>query len=344
MNIHSSRGQYEVAMVSDLGNILCPADGVAVVVDENVKRLHSPLGFDGAYELPAGEPSKSTNEFSAVSSWLAREGANRSTCLVAVGGGVTGDLVGFVAACFMRGIKWIMVPTTLLAMVDSSIGGKVAIDIAEGKNLVGAFWPPCRVAIDLRFLLTLSERDMLCGAAEVWKYGFIQDTSLLESLENRPLPRKFVETDFDYTKATVEKCLAIKAKIVEDDEDETSGLRAVLNFGHTVGHAIEAALGYGKWTHGEAISVGMVVEAKVGEMLGVSRPSVAQRVKEGLMMQGLPFKVPSSLEPRTLIDYMSRDKKSSGQGLVMSLLTDIGQCKLHYGIDESVVIEALTAK
>jgi 3-dehydroquinate synthase len=254
---------------------------------------------------------------------------------VAFGGGVVGDLAGFLAATYLRGVPFIQVPTTLLAQVDSSVGGKVGIDLPEGKNLVGAFYPPTSVQIPLECLHTLPERELRNGSAEVLKYGLIQDAALWHELEE-PLgvgtPR--LET-------VVRRCIELKAEVVAEDELETTGRRAILNFGHTIGHALEHRYEYGTLLHGEAISVGMVAEARLGELLGMTPAGTAVAIAKRFEAWGLPTTDPALQEPDSLIDAMRGDKKAQDGRLAFSLLEGIGACKLVEQVDEQVVRRAL---
>ncbi|MBS1712851.1 MAG: 3-dehydroquinate synthase [Armatimonadetes bacterium] len=339
MTVETSRGEYPIRFV-DVAEAFAglPVD-VRTVTDSNLSRLYPDL-LDGrtVRSVLAGESSKCLGEFGRCTSWLAETGANRRTTVVAFGGGVVGDLAGFVAAAYMRGVDLVMVPTSLMAMVDSSIGGKVAIDLPEGKNLVGAFWPPREVRVATGFLKTLPHRELLCGAAEVWKYGLTLDAGLLAELETQPLG---LGSDLD---GIVRRCLELKAEVVQNDEFETTGRRAVLNFGHTVGHAIEALQEYRGLNHGEAVAVGMVVEARLGERIGVTEPGTADRARLGLALQGLPTVVPEGLAAEALADAMRRDKKVEGQGLTFSLVERPGECKLIRGVERSAVLEALAIR
>lgn len=330
MTVETSQGCCTVDFGSASAFVDRLADTDRVMIDSNVAALWPRLSLDPArtFVVPAGESSKSLSMFGECLSWMARSGASRNSRLYAVGGGVVGDLAGFVAAAYMRGIELVMVPTSLLAMVDSSVGGKVAIDIPEGKNLVGAFWQPSQVHIGVEFLTTLPAREVLCGAAEIWKYGYIMDREFLERLESKP-----VSIDGE-VEAIVSHCIGLKARVVQGDEHERTGLRAILNFGHTVGHAIEAAAGYQGWTHGEAISIGMAVEARLGEALGTTPPGLADRVVAGLTSQGLPTQLPSAFDAGTIVSFARRDKKSGTDGLGFSLLTGVGECKLVTGVPE----------
>ncbi len=302
-----------------------------IITDENVRRFLSvPWPATPTLVLPPGEITKSLGSLEQCASWLAEAGASRKSTVVALGGGVIGDLAGFVASTYMRGIDHIQIPTTLLAQVDSSVGGKVAVDLPQGKNLVGAFHPPVSVTIDPGLLQTLPKRQMDNGMAEVWKYAFIAKPDLEPRLESG--------TDLALV---IHDCISIKAEIVAKDEFETNGQRATLNFGHTVGHAIERLTGYGTVLHGEAISIGMVIEARLGEILGVSQIGVAAHVRSKLLGQGLPVEIPNGLSAESLILAMGGDKKTSAGKLAFSLLGDIGECKLYPDVAESYVRAAI---
>lgn len=301
------------------------------VTDSNVYDLYKDHLPAKTFVFPAGESSKSLPTYMELVSWLAKQGVKRRDTLVAIGGGVTGDLAGFAAATYMRGIDFVLVPTSLLAMVDSSIGGKVGIDLPEGKNLLGSFWPPKKVLLSTGFLVTLPEREILSGTAEIWKIAAIADRDMFECLET------FGKVDQQNFGNVVEQCVRQKAQIVIEDEFETTGKRAILNFGHTVGHAVEAELGYGTWTHGEAIAAGMVAEAVLGEALGFTENGSAARIRSCLDKQGLPTEIPATCNANNLVEYMWRDKKSNSTSMSFSLLTSIGQCKLVNGIHEKDV-------
>ncbi|MFI5384973.1 MAG: 3-dehydroquinate synthase [Fimbriimonadales bacterium] len=331
--VHHRNGSYEIRgcsldeAISDL-----PGDRV-VITDANVDRLYRERLPSGSrvFVVPAGEQSKSVACWSDLLSRLAAEGIGRRTALVALGGGVIGDLAGFVAAAFMRGIPLIQIPTTLLSQVDSSVGGKVGIDLPEGKNLVGAFYPPEAVFICDETLDTLPPREFRNGMAEVWKTGFILDTGLVERLRAKDQGRSEM----------VKRCIELKRQVVEADEFEVTGERAKLNFGHTVGHAIERLTGFGPVLHGEAISIGMVAEARVGESIGLSEKGTRQAIEECLSSEGLPT---TSLVLRSLdmlIDTMRRDKKATAGRLAFSLLSRIGECRLVEDVPEADVRAAL---
>jgi 3-dehydroquinate synthase len=227
-------------------------------------------------------------------------GIDRKTLLVALGGGVVGDMAGYVAATYLRGMDYVQVPTTLLSMVDSSVGGKTGVDFLEGKNLIGAFHQPRLVVADTDTLTTLPARELRSGLAEVVKYGVIRDPALLDTVQGVDRER------------LVERSCQIKADVVAGDEKEESGLRAILNFGHTVGHAIEGATAYRRYKHGEAIAIGMVAASLIGEEAGVTPPEVTVRLRAVLTALGLPTALPKDIDDATLIALTARDKKASG--------------------------------
>ena len=329
MIVRHSDGSYPV-VATDLDSALknLPFDA-AILTDANVAAVAPmPQGVP-LLVLPPGESTKSLDRFGEALGWLARIGASRRTTVVALGGGVIGDLAGFVAAAYMRGVPLLQIPTTLLAMVDSSVGGKVAIDLPEGKNLAGAFWSPVEVRVPLDALRTLPLRHRTNGLAEVLKYGFIMDAPLLEEDFGGDL------------EGTILRCVALKAQVVEEDERETTGRRAILNFGHTVGHAIERLTGYGPVLHGEAIAVGMTVEAELGERIGVTPLGTADTVKRALAKHGLPTTHTILGETDAMLATMRGDKKSVGGDLAFSLLTEIGDCKLIASVPEDDVRRVL---
>jgi 3-dehydroquinate synthase len=265
--------------------------------------------------VPPGEESKSLDQAAWLCRELVRVGLDRGSAIIALGGGVVGDLAGFVAATLFRGIAFINLPTTLLAQVDSSVGGKTGVNLPEGKNLVGTFYQPRLVLADVLTLKTLSEREFRSGLAEVVKHAMIADAELFALLEREA--NRILARDPDLLQTIVARNCAIKTRVVERDERE-AGLRAVLNFGHTVGHAVEAALGYGVVTHGEAVAYGMLVAASLSVRRGVCPPKDAARLEALLRRFALvPGSVPS---PELLEKYLVRDKKVR-DGVVQFVLT-----------------------
>jgi 3-dehydroquinate synthase len=247
--------------------------------------------------LPAGERLKTLRRAARLYHALLEAGADRASMLLVLGGGVLGDLGGFVAATYMRGIPFALIPTTLLAQIDASIGGKVAVDLPEGKNLVGAFHQPRMVLIDPELLQSLPTRHWRNGLAEMFKYGVALDRGLwrrLQShLERQVIQARRIRKSPAEWLLPIARCVALKAQIVAEDERDERGLRALLNFGHTVGHAVEAALDYRQWLHGEAVAAGMCAEAELGSLLGITPREVATELRETLRTAGLPTRLPA---------------------------------------------------
>ncbi len=285
--------------------------------------------------VPPGEASKSLEGAAGLYDELVTMRADRHTAVVAVGGGVVGDLAGFVAATYARGIPLLMVPTTLLAQVDSSVGGKVGVNHPGAKNIIGAFHQPGGVWIDTETLRTLPDRELRCGLAEVVKYGVILDAEFFDELEVQV--EAILARDPAALRSIVARSCRLKAMVVERDEREETGLRAVLNFGHTVGHAIEAVAGYdGPYQHGEAVAIGMVAEARLAERLGWIGPEVVGRIERLLVRLGLPTAAPG-LDADRLIDAMTRDKKNRGGRIRFVLPRAIGRVELTDGPDDAEV-------
>jgi 3-dehydroquinate synthase len=295
------------------------------------------------FVMPAGEQAKTLSHFGAAIDALATLGATRDACILALGGGVVGDLAGFAAACWMRGIDCIQLPTTLLAMVDSSVGGKTAVDLPQGKNLVGAFHPPRGVFADTAALDSLPDREFRAGLAEVIKYGAIVDAPFLDWLEAHSLPLLARERE-PLIEAIARSCQH-KATIVEHDPFE-HGERALLNFGHTFGHAIEAEQGYAghdnpALNHGEAVAVGMVLATRLSAHLGMAPAADAARLRALLTDFGLPTALPPGLEPDRLLERMRLDKKASANGLRFVLWEAPGTARIVSDVPEDAVLETL---
>lgn len=338
MTVRHRYGAYPI-IFADHREVLAELSSDSLIVtDENLGKAYSGVleRFSRRLVLPAGEESKSFETYQKVLRWLAQQGVKRSEQIIAFGGGVIGDLVGFVAATYMRGVGFVQIPTSLLAMVDSSIGGKVGIDLPEGKNLVGAFKPPSAVYICLDLIASLPTRQFANGMGEVLKYGFIMDKTLSEDLGVKP-----IHSGDARMKMIVERCLRHKASVVERDEFETSGLRAILNFGHTVGHAVEKVLEYKNLLHGEAISSGMVVEAAISEKLGLSPSGTRSQIELVLAAHNLPIRLPNDINVNEVLQAMLLDKKRTTDGIAMSLLTGIGSCKLISSVDSEVILTTL---
>jgi 3-dehydroquinate synthase len=290
-------------------------------------------------EVPAGETAKSVKIVQSCYDRLAAHRLERKSFLVALGGGVVGDLAGFVAATYLRGIPFVQVPTTLLAQVDSSVGGKVGVNLKAGKNLVGAFHQPRLVVCDLETLQRLPEREYRSGLAEVIKYGIIYDRTFFERLE-RDLPR-LLRRELKTLGAVIARCCEIKAEVVSQDETE-SGLRAILNFGHTIGHALEAISGYGEYLHGEAISIGQTGAAELSRACAGLESGEARRITHWFVRAGLPTGVKLSKSGRRkLLEAMRLDKKVSGGQVKFVLAREIGRVEHGQQVPDALVEQAL---
>jgi 3-dehydroquinate synthase len=288
--------------------------------------------------FPAGERYKTVGTIQALYTALYNlsPALDRRTLIVALGGGVVGDMAGFVAATYLRGLDYVQVPTTLLAMVDSSVGGKTGVDFRAGKNLIGAFHQPRLVLADLETLSTLPVREFRSGMAEVVKYGVIQDAGLLNTV-TATFERSLRTNAGTVLQEIVARCCEIKAEVVAGDEFEMTGLRAILNFGHTIGHALESATNYRRYRHGEAVAIGMVAAAHIGEEAGITPPDVCPAILAALEAQGLPSALPSEIAPDVLIDGSSRDKKALGGVARFVLAERIGKTSLFERIDADIV-------
>jgi 3-dehydroquinate synthase len=315
---------------------------VAVITNPTVNSLYggmarsslSEAGFAvTVVEIPDGEEYKSAATLSAVYDALIDAGLDRKSFIVALGGGVVGDLAGFAAATYLRGIPFVQVPTTLLAQVDSSVGGKTAIDHPRGKNLIGAFYQPRLVLIDVDTLSTLPDREYRAGLAEVIKYGVAVDGPFFEYLEDQA---EYISTkDQGCLEMVIRRCCEIKAHVVELDEKE-SGLRAVLNYGHTLGHAFEAVAGYREMVHGEAIAIGMVLAARISAGLGHCSADDAERVTALITRLGLPT-LPPEAERSSLLAAILTDKKSHNGTISFICNKGIGQFAVEQLLPEKML-------
>ncbi len=297
-----------------------------------------------SFQIVAGERSKNLDSYAGVMQALAGMNAGRDALIVALGGGVVGDLAGFAAATWMRGIGFVQVPTTLLAMVDSSVGGKTGINLPQGKNLVGAFQQPLAVVADTSTLATLPDRELRAGLAEVVKYGAIGDAGFFAWLEDHV--EALLARDPVALTHAIATSVRHKAAIVARDERE-SGERALLNFGHTFGHALESATGYGTWLHGEAVAIGMVQAARLSTLLGMAPAADAERLARLLTRFGLPVATSTNDDmtaPAALLALMRLDKKATAAGLRFVLWHGIGQAVLVDGVADADVLQALAAE
>ena len=315
-----------------LGTILsrfCPAQRYAVVTDDRVAELYAvklsrtlhAAGYRAdVFAFEAGEPRKSRETWGLVSDAMVEAGLGRDAAVIAFGGGVPGDLGGFVAATYMRGLPLVQVPTSLLAMIDSSVGGKTGVDTPAGKNLMGAFHQPRCVVIDPALLSTLPDAHLRSGLAEAVKHGAIADPEYLEWIEE--CAPQLLAGDTDALTRLIVRSVEIKAEIVKRDELET-GPRKLLNFGHTIGHAVESLSGY-ELLHGEAVSIGMVEEARLGERIGVTAAGTATRLRRILTRLGLPTSVPPEFSSQDVIGWTRTDKKARDGRVEYALIEHVG--------------------
>lgn len=277
--------------------------------------------------LPDGEEHKNMQSLGLIYDRLIAERFERKSGVVALGGGVVGDLAGFAAATYLRGVPYVQVPTTLLAQVDSSVGGKTGINHHEGKNLIGAFYQPKSVLIDIAVLATLPRRELIAGLAEVIKYGIIEDPPLFGLLEKEM--EKIVGLDRELLVRIIMSSCAIKARVVETDEREDD-YRAVLNFGHTIGHALEAITGYNRFLHGEAVGVGMVKAGAISMQQGFCAPKDFARIQKLVEKAGLPSEIPADVRRDDLVQGMELDKKSGRGRIKFVMCAGIGRTRFHW--------------
>lgn len=306
---------------------------IVAISDENVWANYGGKfdWADLAIVLPPGEATKSLDGYSNLVRELARLELDRNAVLIGIGGGVITDLVGFAAATFKRGVRFCFVATSLMAQLDAAIGGKCGIDLPEGKNLLGRFARPEAVYCFSDSLATLPEREIRNGIAEAVKYAFIADPSLSAIIAGREMQLELL----------VNTCVKIKVEIVNKDLFEREGQRSILNFGHTVGHAIEKCQSYAGMLHGEAIAVGMIAEAEIGQRTGFTNKRTRKEIEDLLEIVGLPTRIPEDLKIDDLLKAMANDKKNSNGALAMSLINEPGRCELVRDVSTDVVREVL---
>jgi 3-dehydroquinate synthase len=289
--------------------------------------------------LPDGEAHKDWQTLNLIFDALLQNGCDRKTVLFALGGGVVGDMTGFAAASYMRGVPFVQVPTTLLSQVDSSVGGKTAINHPIGKNMIGAFYQPALVVSDMEVLTTLPKRELAAGLAEAIKHGAMADWSYFEWIEANM--DKLLQTDMPAMTHLVRLSCEIKARVVSADEREgSSGIRATLNFGHTFGHAIEAGLGFGIWLHGEAVACGMVMAARLSQSLGYVDAAFTERLTRLLSRADLPVQGPDSITAKEYLHHMSVDKKAEGGAIKFVVIDRPGHARVQ-AAPEDLVVAAL---
>jgi 3-dehydroquinate synthase len=352
VEIHFEEKSYPIFLDDNWEGLFQKAGGylksgsALIISDENVSALYCREIENRLRELGVktftatvspGEASKSLQTAEELYTKALQAGLDRSSQIIALGGGVIGDLAGFIASTYMRGIHFVQIPTSLLAQVDSSIGGKVAINHPLAKNIIGSFYQPKCVLMNIRTLATLPRRELAAGMAELIKHGIIRDEELLAWLENNMV--KIMEPSIDLLTEGIYRSCKIKADVVSQDEKE-HGLRAILNFGHTIGHAVEAASGYGACIHGEAVSIGMVAEAYLSKILGLVDDEYVARIKQTLSRAGLPVHVPD-LDSSRLLELMRHDKKNTQGKIVFVLPVGPGKVEIFRDVETETILAAL---
>lgn len=317
--------------ISGMQVVLVSNDTVAPVYLDRVRAALGERHLITEVILPDGEQFKTLDTLAQIFDQVMADRHNRSTTFIAVGGGVVGDITGFAAACYQRGVHFIQVPTTLLAQVDSSVGGKTAVNHPLGKNMIGAFYQPQAVLIDTQTLHTLPARELSAGLAEVVKYGLIGDEPFYRWLQ-ADMPKLLAREESALAEA-IERSCANKARVVAEDERE-AGLRAILNLGHTFGHAIETAQGYGSWLHGEAVATGMLLAARLSANRGWLAAEEVEALQRLLASMQLPVAPPPEMSTATFIDLMGRDKKVIDGRLRLVLLRAIGEAAIVDDVSE----------
>lgn len=351
LNLDLGERSYPIVITDNIGEsnvqtTLSPkCERIAIVTNTTVAPLYAEkfthlfTEFDTQLlTLPDGEQYKNLDTLNQIYDFLLENRYDRKTTLVALGGGVIGDITGFAAATYQRGVDFAQIPTTLLAQVDSSVGGKTGINHRLGKNMIGAFYQPKFVLIDPTTLNTLPDRELIAGMAEVIKYGLIYDVEFAHWLDDHL--DKLLQRDIDALTHAIHRSCEVKALVVEEDEKE-AGLRAILNLGHTFGHAIETALGYGVWLHGEAVGLGMLLAMQLSEKLGLIDSQSIAPMASLLRRTGLPTTLPTELDVEQLLSLMTTDKKAQGGKPRFVVLDRIGHAVIKDGIEDSLVRDVL---
>ncbi len=337
-------------ILSGIGERLKPmrfSPKIAVVSNPTIYALYGPQVMSSLKEagfscfaviIPDGEEYKDYNWTYHILTELLKQGLDRNSCVIALGGGVIGDITGFAASTYMRGIHFVQVPTTLLAQVDSSVGGKTGVNHSLGKNMVGTFYQPRLVWIDVNTLSTLRKRDFVGGMAEVIKYGIIHDAEFFEYLEKKMA--NILDLDGGALVHIIRRSCEIKAEIVSQDERET-GQRAILNFGHNIGHAVETETRYQQYTHGEAVGLGMCLESRIAEASGTLKPDDRRRIDDLIAAYGLPVSLSQGMDAARLLSHMKLDKKTVAGVMTFILPKRIGEVVIKKGVKGDDVIKAL---
>ena len=318
---------------------------VLIVTNTTIEPLYLPAlrsvlaGIDAeTCVIPDGESYKTLNVMNDIITMLLQKRFSRDCCLIALGGGVVGDITGFAAACYQRGVQYIQVPTTLLAQVDSSVGGKTAVNHKQGKNMIGAFYQPAAVLADIGVLNTLPDRELSAGLAEVIKYGLIRDAEFFTWLEENM--SRLTARDPDALAYAVERSCINKAEVVAADETE-QGLRAILNLGHTFGHAVETGQDYRDWLHGEAVGLGLLMAADMSRRMGWLDEATVQRIRPVIAAAGLPVELPADMTAGSMRELMTVDKKSRQGRLFLVLLKAIGEAAVTDQFDEQLLLDTI---
>jgi 3-dehydroquinate synthase len=341
-------GSNLLSSVGELLVQLTQASHVFLITDNHLLESHAQTAAESLQAsglrcdrgvIPAGESYKTVAECERMWRELLAVRADRKTVVVALGGGVIGDMAGFIAASYARGLRFFQIPTTLLSQVDSSVGGKVGVNLPHSKNMVGAFWQPVGVLIDIQTLTTLPDREYRSGLAEVVKYGVILDAPFFGELEQQIAALN--DRNPAVLQQVVARCCRLKADVVEKDEREETGLRAVLNYGHTFCHALETVTGYGRWLHGEAVSIGMVCAARLARLLGRIDVDLEQRQRQLLAALQLPTTLPTGLNHDQLIAAMALDKKVEHGRLRFVLPSELGRVELVGNVDVQLVRQSM---
>ena len=353
--VNTSQGDYRVivgkSILSELGKELEKANlknkkcffiSDKSMFPKQTKKVHEVLESQGfitnSLSLEFSEELKNYNTVSKIYNWLAEMKVERKDFLISMGGGVAGDIIGFAASTYLRGIPFVQIPTTLASMTDAAIGGKVAFNLPEGKNLVGSFFQPKLVFEDLDLLITLPEREKTSGWAEAIKHALIQDIELYKEIEENY--NKIYKLDNDYSAEILKRSVAIKAKIVSNDEFERGDERIKLNYGHTVGHAIEKISNYNQYLHGEAVSIGMMVAANISMRKGLIAREVVDQQEKILLKYNLPVRL-KDIEINSILEAIKMDKKNSNGRVKWVLLNSLGNAMISQDVDEKIIIDSI---